>query len=360
MEKRRASTVGKGASNEELKEKCDLFRTKFYSSLVADPIAIPPDLKDNENYTPEEDGEQHDVENIDEILTKREQDYFNQAQLYCHLRARQWNLQKSLDMIRETLRWRREAKPWTISCDDVEHHFRTGKNYHRGWTKDHRPCVVMRVRLDQPGDDEGKIKTMLYQMERSMRLIKARKKSTDDWKANVPATLLDTPPYEQVAWIFDCRRFAKKDFNLTLSKELARVLDHYPEKLGVVFLVDTPLLFRTFWKVAKGMVDEKTQRKVVFVTGEDGRKKSFPLHFESDQYEICFCGASKYNYDHAKYYKLLRREERKGITVLKEAKGCNIPIDQQTPTPLDDGEEEEELVNPDEPTPQEERKKKDK
>ena len=241
MMERRRSSVAK-PTNETLQEKKEELKAKFFASLIAAPLSIPPDFDDNDKYSPDEDGQKHDLENIDELLTKREQDYFNDAQFYCHLRARQWNMQKSLDMIRETLRWRREAKPWTISCDEIEQHFRTGKNYHNGWTKQHRPCVVMRVRLDQPGDDVGKIKTILYQMERSLRLIKARCRENDvrlffrakpqnlalleflteyssqDWKANLPASLLDTPPHEQVAWIFDCRRFAKKDYNLTLSK----------------------------------------------------------------------------------------------------------------------------------------------
>lgn len=178
-DKRRPSHSGK-PTNEQLQQRLGEFKALFFASLASDPINIAPDFADNDKYTPEEDGQKHDdVENIDQLMTKREQDYFNDAQFYCHLRARQWNLQKSLEMIRETLRWRREAKPWTISCDEIEQHFRTGKNYHNGWTKNHRPCVVMRVRLDQPGDDEGKIKTILYQMERSLRMIKKRCKETD-------------------------------------------------------------------------------------------------------------------------------------------------------------------------------------
>jgi len=360
MERRRASSAGVKVSNETLERRKEELKAKFFASLIAHPIAIPPDFDDNDSYKPEENGQKYDIENIDELLTKREQDYFNDAQFYCHLRARQWNLQKSLDMTRETIRWRREAKPWTISCDEIEHHFRTGKNYHNGWTKHHRPCIVMRVRLDQPGDDVGKIKTILYQMERSLRLIKSRCASTDDWKQNIPTSLLDTPPHEQVAWIFDCRRFAKKDYNLALAKELARVLDHYPEKLGVVYLIDTPLLFRAFWKVAKSMVDEKTQRKVIFCTGEEGRKRYFPIHFESDQYETCFLGKNTYNYHHANYYKMLRKEEAEGITIMTHPEGSDIPIDKQVPTALPDDEEEEELVNPDEPTPEEDRKEDEK
>ena len=131
-------------------------------------------------------------------------------------------------------------------------------------------------------------------------------------------------------------------------------MDHYPEKLGVVFLVDTPVLFRAFWKVAKTMVDEKTVKKVVFVTGEDGRKKAFPLHFDMDQVETCFCGKNPYHYHHNNYYRMLRKEEAENITILTQPEGSDIPIDEQIPTKAD--EEEEELVNPDEPTPKEDRR----
>lgn len=125
----------------------------------------------------------------------------------------------------------------------------------------------------------------------------------------------------------------------------------------MVYLIDTPMLFRAFWKVAKSMVDEKTVKKVIFCTGEEGRKKHFPTHFEPDQYETCFCGKSAYNYHHANYYKMLRKEEAEGITILTQPEGSDIPIDKQVPTPLtEEDEEEEELVNPDEPTPDEKRK----
>jgi len=117
------------------------------------------------------------------------------------------------------------------------------------------------------------------------------------------------------------------------------------------------MLFRAFWKVAKTMVDEKTVKKVIFCTGEEGRKKYFPVHFEPDQYEICFCGKNIYNYHHANYYRMLRKEEAEGVTIMTQPEGSDIPIDKQVPTALDDEEEEEELVNPDEPTPDEKRKK---
>jgi len=255
------------------------------------------------------------------LLTKREQEYFDNKQFYCHLRARQWDIPKSLAMIRETLRWRREAKPYSVSCDSIEHHLKSGKNYHLGRTKNHRPTVIMRVRLDVPGDNPGKIHTILYQMERSLRLIKTYGKKYGPFPD--PVSLLDTPPHEQVSWIFDCKNFAKKDMDWPLTKELARVLDHYPEKLGVVFAVDTPVIFRAFWKVARTFLDEKTVHKVQFVSGMEQRKKVFPNYFDLDMLEQAFAGNNPFRYNHEAYYEMLRKEEKEGITILEQPAGLD-------------------------------------
>jgi len=272
-------------------------RRGYYESLVSKPIALPPDHEEENN------------EGSTELLTNREKVYFDDACFLCHLRARQWNLDKSLDMARETLRWRREAKPYAISAKEIENHFKSGKNYHNGCTKDLRPVIVMRTRLDVPGDDVGKIKTILYQMERSLYLIEKRKADlgiVQEGLQKLP--LLQTPPDDQVAWIFDCQKFGRKDVNWPLCKELARVLDHYPEKLGVVYLVETHALFRCFWKIARNFIDEKTRRKVEFVTGKTERPRFFK-HFDADQLEKCFGGNNQYKYDHAKYMQALLEEE---------------------------------------------------
>jgi hypothetical protein len=49
--------------------------------------------------------------------------------------------------------------------------------------------------------------------------------------------------------------------------------NHYPERLGVLILVDAPFLFRAFWKVISPFVDAKTLKKVVFVSGNDKEKR---------------------------------------------------------------------------------------
>eukprot|EP01087_Luapelamoeba_hula_P023014 TRINITY_DN839_c0_g2_i1.p1 TRINITY_DN839_c0_g2~~TRINITY_DN839_c0_g2_i1.p1 ORF type:complete len:407 (+),score=79.54 TRINITY_DN839_c0_g2_i1:148-1368(+) len=320
---------------EDVNKRCRVrhqeLKDAFYKSLSSSPVQYPPDLEDNAVWSPElglapgtdkanlppnawADADAYP--DINTLLTRREQAYFSDKQIYCHLRARGWDLVKANEMIRETLRWRREAKPYGITCDEVENHLKSSKNYTLGWTVKHQPTVILRCRYDVPGDNPGKIKTILFQMERLLRLVRARNLLCMD--CTDPADLRDTPPHEQVALIFDCKGFAKKDIDVPLTKELARVLDHYPETLGVVFAVDTPFIFRAFWKMTRTFLDEKTVKKINFVSGNEGRSKIFPLHYQPEELESCFGGQNNYRYNHEAYFDLLRKEAAEGITILEQ------------------------------------------
>jgi hypothetical protein len=38
--------------------------------------------------------------------------------------------------------------------------------------------------------------------------------------------------------------------------------NNFPEHLGCLFMINTPLLFRGFWSVIKGFLDERTLAKI--------------------------------------------------------------------------------------------------
>ncbi|KAL6047531.1 phosphatidylinositol transfer protein csr1 [Balamuthia mandrillaris] len=310
-------------------QKLDQIKQLFYESLQANPLTPDPDEPPRPLNEEEEKDPQKKLAST--LLSPRELACFDDACFLRHLRARQWNLPKTLEMLRENLRWRREVRPYRIRCTEVEQHFRSGKNYHNGGTKEGRPVIYMRVRLDTPGDNVGKIKTILYQMERSFELMEERRQkvaaeqgvppedevalahrvleqakrflesSSSSEQLLISSFSLDNTPVEdQVAWFFDCKKFAKKDINMSLSKELAKTLDHYPERLGVTFLLDTPVIFRAFWKLAKKLIDERTHQKVNFVSNEEDRKKIFPRFFDMEELESCYGGKNEFVYDHDK------------------------------------------------------------
>ena len=46
------------------------------------------------------------------------------------------------------------------------------------------------------------------------------------------------------------------------------MLQHYPEMLNLVVLVDAPMLFNGLWKLAAPLLDDRVRRKIMFVKGK--------------------------------------------------------------------------------------------
>lgn len=57
-----------------------------------------------------------------------------------------------------------------------------------------------------------------------------------------------------------------RHFTLTVKRFLETLSgvdqNNYPEHLGCLFMINTPLLFRSFWSVIKGFLDERTLAKI--------------------------------------------------------------------------------------------------
>lgn len=82
-----------------------------------------------------------------ETLTGVEELFLSDSTLCRYLRAREWNLGKAQKMIVETLKWRREYKPWAITRADIDGEMNNeGKMYRGGFDKYNRPILIMKVR----------------------------------------------------------------------------------------------------------------------------------------------------------------------------------------------------------------------
>eukprot|EP01088_Endostelium_zonatum_P012848 TRINITY_DN27145_c0_g1_i1.p1 TRINITY_DN27145_c0_g1~~TRINITY_DN27145_c0_g1_i1.p1 ORF type:complete len:365 (-),score=84.31 TRINITY_DN27145_c0_g1_i1:75-1169(-) len=361
------ATINPPAKLSEVKE-------AFLASLKSDPIPVNSD-------EPPKDGQ---------VLSEREKDHFDDDCYLRHLRARQWDIPKTLAMLREYLRWRRTAKPFKVRCTEIEPHFKSSKNYHNGYSKLNQPIVYMRVRFDAPGDSEGKTKSILYQMERSIYLAERKQKQLAKKNAKSPEEtkspgetksptsptspnahpLLTTPPSQQFVWVIDCKEFSKKNIDMAMTKEMARTLDHYCERMGVVFLTGTPTVFKFFWNIAKTFLDEKTASKVVFV--DKPAAKFYANWIDEDVLEKDFGGKNTYKYDHKTYFdsvmkienKIRKRESEKyGIPFVpvtwEEAEAFNSKRSGLV-TPRKNGTEEEENLAKQVEREMDEEEKKDK
>lgn len=70
--------------------------------------------------------------------------------------------------------------------------------------------------------------------------------------------------------VFDLAQFSTSNLDYQLIKNMIWLLGkHYPERLGVCLVINAPTVFSTVWPVIRGLLDEKTSQKVIFVNSEE-------------------------------------------------------------------------------------------
>lgn len=187
-----------------------------------------------------------------DLVAKEDLQYCNEACLIRYLRAREWNLDKSEKMLRATLEWRREYKPHEIDPNPLSASGLSGKLFINGKDKEGRPLVFMIPRNENSKDYENNVKYLVYILERAV----------DQMEDGV----------EQMVLMMDFKGFAKgNSVPLSVCKEVITILsNHYPERLGIGLMVDTPWLFSLFWRAISPFLNPVTASKVKFVSSKDG------------------------------------------------------------------------------------------
>jgi hypothetical protein len=81
-----------------------------------------------------------------------------------------------------------------------------------------------------------------------------------------------TADTRQGVWVVDFDGFGLRDQNPRPAMMTAQLLQHYPEILHVVVLVDAPLVFNGLWKLISPLLDERVKSKVMFVKGKNAEQ----------------------------------------------------------------------------------------
>ena len=77
------------------------------------------------------------------------------------------------------------------------------------------------------------------------------------------------PQLEQWIWIIDFHGFTFQDCDLGCAKSVSMMVEHYPERLHKMLFLDAPFIFGSAWRIIRAVMDEKTTRKVEFVSASD-------------------------------------------------------------------------------------------
>jgi hypothetical protein len=88
----------------------------------------------------------------------------------CCCSARQWNVDKSLKMLSDTIKWRSEYKPQNIKLEEIEREISSGKLYISSRRdKLGRPVVYYKTRIDDTAHDDVRVRNMVWLLEELTR-----------------------------------------------------------------------------------------------------------------------------------------------------------------------------------------------
>eukprot|EP00037_Helgoeca_nana_P009339 m.81901 g.81901 ORF g.81901 m.81901 type:complete len:561 (-) comp19513_c0_seq1:2181-3863(-) len=213
-------------------------------------------------------------------LDPRAASFCDRACLCRYLRARDWKVKPAEKLLRETLEWREEYGIETVTIDDIKDELSTGKIYIHGFDRENRPVMYQKPRNENSTNYDVSVKAVAYLLERECCAM--------DMSAGV----------EKHTLIIDFKGYSifnKPPMSVT-KQVLSLLMDKYPERLGVAFLVDAPALFQACWAVVKPFLPAETKKKIFFVSrsGTAGRggkmAEKFAEYFDDDQLEEDYGG----------------------------------------------------------------------
>jgi hypothetical protein len=209
------------------------------------------------------------------------QNEINNNYLIRFLRARKLDLNKTLEMFINYLKWRKENNVDEIESFEFPEAEKLKVFYPHGLHKTDklgRPIyieVLGELKVDE-----------MYKITTPERLLQYQTREYEKLLKNIFPTCskVHGSYISQTFMIIDLKKMTSK----LLSKKIYSFLkltsfssqNYYPEILGQLYIVNTGLLFKAAWSVCKAFLDEKTKKKIITV-GSDYKKKLLE-HIEPD------------------------------------------------------------------------------
>ncbi|KAK9818152.1 hypothetical protein WJX72_007873 [[Myrmecia] bisecta] len=162
-----------------------------------------------------------------------------------YLRARNWDLNKAIKMLKATIEWRLTYKPHEITWAEVKHEASTGKQFRmQARDRDGRVVLVMRPRCQNSTDYVAGIRMLVYHLEASSQAADREGVGKMTWLIDFEGyTMANAPP-------------------LKVAMQTASILqNHFPERLGLSVYYHAPRLFNLMWKAVRPFIDAVTLRK---------------------------------------------------------------------------------------------------
>lgn len=178
-------------------------------------------------------------------LTEDEIFWLTRECLLRFLRATKWNYLESEKRLLKTLSWRRDFGVDKIEVDSMSVENETGKMVLFGYDNYARPCLYLFPKLQNTATSHQQTELVVYMIERGIDLM--------------------CPGQETLTIVVDFNIDRKKLPGIGQAKSILDIIqNHYPERLGMGFVLNAPWAVTAFFKVITPFMDPFTRNKLNF------------------------------------------------------------------------------------------------
>lgn len=202
------------------------------------------------------------VNQVKELLSPEDKQALDDVMIKRFIRATGGDLKLAAKRLHHTLVWRTTAKPEAVVCKACARDPGSHWMHIVGYCNLGRPIIYSCLAMASNRDYHDNSDHMIQTFEMAVKCM--------------------PPGQEQWVWVCDFHGFGMQDCNPKLAKAfLGITAEHYPERLGLFVIVDTPMLFSGLWRAIQPFVDPKTKAKIVFVPW-DVSKVGTKSHFRAE------------------------------------------------------------------------------
>ena len=191
-------------------------------------------------------------------------DNYDDLFLLRFLRARKFDLEKTMEMFKKFLQWRIDMKVDEIrESYQMENLVQIKKLYPHGYHKTDKQGRPIYIELYDKTDVKGlfkittedkMVKYYIKQYERQIKYIFPACSAVVKRPVEQSCTVLDANGIGITSLFGPIKGFVK------LASDIGQ--DYYPEMLGKMTIVNVGFLFRAVWSLVKSFIDPKTQNKI--------------------------------------------------------------------------------------------------
>lgn len=215
------------------------------------------------------------------------------------LRSRKGDVELAKKSLLRHQEWRAEATPEFPLKNTMPSAktLATGTSYVRGVDKLGRPAIVVRVRKHDGNMDRAEMQrqVIFYLDEAIGRAVRRSKPADGTATAAADPTGATAMQREQFVVILDATDTAWANVDTGATNFIFLMLAaNAPERLGKLYILNAGFFFSMCWKVVEAFIDERTARKITFLSTSDYGK--LLEDFDASQLPKEYGGSDDYVY----------------------------------------------------------------